>query len=111
MNTVECVTFLKKEICEAAVRLIADCRDFGETGEMIFEDDCISIQVFPVGLAAAPDKLENETVLLKIADRDPGGAAFCYASYTIYPKSPSGRARMSSVNRNKCRRYAWSIPL
>ena len=84
--TIFCSTFLKKEICEAAVRLIADCRDFGETGEIRLEGDCIFIQVFPVGLAAAPDKLENETVLLKLADRDPGGAAFCYAGYIICPK-------------------------
>ena len=86
MSAVHYSSGLPREVCEAAIRLIADCRDFGETGEVKLEDDCISIQVFPVGLAAAPDTLENETARLKLIDRDPGGAAKCYAGYIIYPK-------------------------
>lgn len=86
MSAVHYSSCLPREVCEAAIRLIADCRDFGETGEVELEDDCISIRVFPVGLAAAPDTLENETARLKLIDRDPGGGAKCYAGYIIYPK-------------------------
>lgn len=83
---INCSTFLRREVCEAALRLVANCRDFGETGEITLEDDSIGIEVYPCGLAAAPDKLEDDTVLLKLIDRDPGGGAKCFAGYVIRPK-------------------------
>ena len=102
---IDCLSFLPKRICKAAVQLVSECRDFGDTGEITLEDEYISIEVFPYGLAAAPDKLENNSVMLKLIDRNPGGAAKCYAGYVIYPKSPSGDASRSIADKSKTRHY------
>lgn len=85
-TTIDYATFLPKDICEAAVRLVENCRDFGDTGEITLEDDCISVEVYPYGLAAAPDTLEDDVVVLKLIDRHPGSAAKCFAGYLIRPK-------------------------
>lgn len=85
-GAIDCPTFLPKHICEAAIRLIRNCQEFGDTGEITLEDECIDIEVYPYGLAAAPDKLEDDAVLLKLIDRNPGGGAKCFAGYAICPK-------------------------
>jgi len=47
---------------EEDLRIITDCNEFGESGEVSIEDDEISIELYPVGLALAPEKLESKTV-------------------------------------------------
>lgn len=84
----QCFTNLPREICAAVAALVGGIADKEsiEMGEVVLEDDALSIEVYPVGLASAPDFAENEKVALRLTDREPGGAAVCYAGYAVSPK-------------------------
>lgn len=72
--------YLEKE----ALRVITDCNEFEESGEVCIEDDEISIELYPAGLALAPEKLESETVVLNLIDRSVGSR--CFAVYRFKRK-------------------------
>lgn len=72
--------YLKKE----ALRIITDSNEFGESGEVSIEDGEISIELYPAGLALAPEKLESETVVLNLTDRSAGSR--CFAVYRFKRK-------------------------
>ena len=79
-------TFLTKEDCEAAFDLITN-KDFGETGEVWIEDNWLQVEVYPVGVASAPERLENETVRIDLVERDCGlGGGSCFVCYSVAVK-------------------------
>ena len=81
-----CHTNLGRDICESVSALVS-AEDFGEVGEVILESREVSIEVMPIGLGMAPDKMENDKVKLRmVGGRDPGGAASCHLGYQVTPK-------------------------
>ena len=80
-----CHTNLGRDICESVSALVS-AEDFGEVGEVILESREVSIEVMPIGLGMAPDKMENDKVKLRmVGGRDPGGGG-------ILPSRLSGDA-------------------
>ena len=75
------------EICASIIELISSA-DFPEgIGEISIEHDSVGVEVFPIGLALAPEKLENDKVILRLVDRCAGGGANCYAVYKAIPNA------------------------
>ena len=82
----QCHTKLGRDICEAVAALVT-AENFGEVGEVILEDREVVIEVMPVGLGMAPDKMENDKVKLRmVGGRHPGHAASCFVGYQVTPK-------------------------
>lgn len=78
-------TSLTKKQCESVFDLVIN-EDFGETGEAWIEDSYFLMEVYPIGLTLAPERLENQTVRMDLTGRDCGGAASCYVGYSITVK-------------------------
>ena len=82
----QCHTQLGRDICESVSALVS-AENFGEVGEVILEGREVLIEVTPIGLGMAPDKMENNKVKLRmVGGRDPGGAASCHLGYQVTPK-------------------------